>query len=112
VRREVIGHDGCPPVFEHQKSPLAPEALRRARLELARRCARESTGPPPKNVHRCEGYSHFVTDAKLPGFQERLAESRGGRLRYFVAGAGEPPVLLVHGLGGAAANWVELAPAL
>jgi len=32
-------------------------------------------------------------------------------LRYFVAGAGEPVVLL-HGLGGAASNWVEIAPAL
>jgi pimeloyl-ACP methyl ester carboxylesterase len=53
-----------------------------------------------------------VTGAKLPGFQERFAQARGARLRYFVAGDGEPPVVLLHGLGGAAANWVELAPAL
>jgi pimeloyl-ACP methyl ester carboxylesterase len=54
-----------------------------------------------------------VTDAKveLPGFEERFAEVRGTRLRYLVAGEGEP-LLLVHGLGGAAANWLALAPLL
>jgi pimeloyl-ACP methyl ester carboxylesterase len=36
---------------------------------------------------------------------------KGGRLSYLVAGAG-PPVVLVHGLGGSATNWVELAPLL
>ena len=52
-------------------------------------------------------------DAKgeLPGFEECFAEARGCRLRYFVAGEGEP-LVLVHGLGGAAANWVALAPLL
>jgi pimeloyl-ACP methyl ester carboxylesterase len=50
-----------------------------------------------------------VTPAKdLPGFDERFAEIRGVRLRYLVAGAGKP-VVLVHGLGGAASNWIELA---
>ena len=40
-------------------------------------------------------------DAKgdLPGFEERFAEARGCRLRYLVAGEGEP-LVLVHGLGG------------
>jgi pimeloyl-ACP methyl ester carboxylesterase len=54
-----------------------------------------------------------VTDAKveLPGFEERFAEVRGTRLRYLAAGEGEP-LLLVHGLGGAAANWLALAPRL
>ena len=52
-----------------------------------------------------------MTDAKVPGFEERFADVKGVRLRYFVAGAGEP-LLLLHGLGGAASNWVELAPAL
>jgi pimeloyl-ACP methyl ester carboxylesterase len=54
-----------------------------------------------------------VTDAKveLPGFEERFAEVRGTRLRYLAAGEGEP-LLLVHGLGGAAANWLALAPLL
>jgi pimeloyl-ACP methyl ester carboxylesterase len=52
-----------------------------------------------------------VTEANLPGFQERWADVAGTRLRYFVAGSGEPLILL-HGLGGAASNWVELAPAL
>lgn len=47
----------------------------------------------------------------LPGFEERFADVKGVRLRYFVGGAG-PPLVLVHGLGGAASNWVELAPEL
>jgi len=55
-----------------------------------------------------------VTDAKDPelaGFEERFLEVPGGRLRYLAAGEGQP-VLLVHGLGGAAGNWVALAPLL
>ena len=52
-----------------------------------------------------------MTDAKLPGFEERFAEIRGVRMRYFIAGEG-PPLVLVHGLGGAAWNWTELAPLL
>jgi pimeloyl-ACP methyl ester carboxylesterase len=54
-----------------------------------------------------------VTDAKteLAGFEERFAELRGCRVRYLVAGEGEP-LVLVHGLGGAAANWLALAPLL
>jgi pimeloyl-ACP methyl ester carboxylesterase len=50
-----------------------------------------------------------VTDAKveLPGFEERFAEG----LRYLVGGEGEP-LVLVHGLGGAASNWIALAPLL
>jgi 3-oxoadipate enol-lactonase len=52
-------------------------------------------------------------DAKrdLPGFEERLADLRGGRVRYLVAAEGKP-LVLVHGLGGAAANWRALAPLL
>jgi 3-oxoadipate enol-lactonase len=55
-----------------------------------------------------------MTDAKaIPGFEERFAEAKGCRLRYFVGGRpGGRPLVLVHGLGGAAANWVELAPLL
>jgi pimeloyl-ACP methyl ester carboxylesterase len=52
-----------------------------------------------------------VTDAKLPGLEARLAEVKGVRMRYFVGGEG-PPLMLVHGLGGAASNWTELAPLL
>ncbi|HZE28878.1 MAG TPA: alpha/beta fold hydrolase [Gaiellaceae bacterium] len=55
-----------------------------------------------------------MTDAKdveLAGFEERFLKVRGGRLRYLVAGEGEP-ALLIHGLGGAAGNWVALAPLL
>src|SRR5262249_56928439 len=52
-------------------------------------------------------------DAKteLDGFEERFAEVRGCRMRYLVAGEGEP-LVLIHGLGGAAANWLALAPLL
>jgi pimeloyl-ACP methyl ester carboxylesterase len=54
-----------------------------------------------------------VTDAKVPGFEERFAEVRACRLRYFLGGPeGAPPVVLVHGLGGCAANWVDVAPSL
>ena len=45
------------------------------------------------------------------GFRERRAAVKGLHLRWFVGGSG-PPVVLVHGLGGAATNWVELAPEL
>ncbi len=47
----------------------------------------------------------------IPGFEERFADVRSVVLRYFVAGDG-PPVVLLHGWTGAAANWVELAPLL
>src|SRR5436190_6527767 len=52
-----------------------------------------------------------MTDAKVPGLEERFAEIKGVRMRYFVGGEG-PPLVLVHGLGGAASNWAELAPLL
>ena len=52
-----------------------------------------------------------MTDAKPAGFHERFLDARGSRLRYLVAGEGEP-LVLVHGLGGAAANWLALAPLL
>ena len=53
-----------------------------------------------------------MTDAKrIAGLEERRAEVGGASLRYFVGGSG-PPLVLVHGLAGAAANWVELAPLL
>lgn len=53
----------------------------------------------------------MVTDAKPAGFEERFLDARGSRLRYLVAGEGDP-LVLVHGLGGAAANWLALAPLL
>ena len=52
-----------------------------------------------------------MTYAKPLGLEERLSEARAVRMRYFVGGEG-PPLVLVHGLGGAASNWNELAPAL
>jgi pimeloyl-ACP methyl ester carboxylesterase len=55
-----------------------------------------------------------VTDAKdFPDFEERFADVKAGRIRYFVGGPeGGEPVVLVHGLGGCAANWVDVAPRL
>jgi pyruvate dehydrogenase E2 component (dihydrolipoamide acetyltransferase) len=47
----------------------------------------------------------------MRGFRPHFAEIRGTPLRWFEAGEGEP-LLLVHGLGGAAANWTVLAPKL
>jgi pimeloyl-ACP methyl ester carboxylesterase len=54
-----------------------------------------------------------VTDATilLGGLEERLYERRGAVIRTFEGGEG-PPVLLVHGFGGAAWNFSELAPLL
>ena len=53
-----------------------------------------------------------MADAKgIPGLEERSADVKSVRLRYFLGGSG-PPLLLVHGLGGAASNWVELASGL
>lgn len=42
---------------------------------------------------------------------EASIEVKGRRMRYFRGGDG-PPILLVHGLGGSAMNWAELAPLL
>jgi pimeloyl-ACP methyl ester carboxylesterase len=54
-----------------------------------------------------------VTDATdlLPGLEQVVYEYRGIRIRAFVGGAG-PPLLLVHGYGGAAWNFTELRPHL
>jgi pimeloyl-ACP methyl ester carboxylesterase len=50
-------------------------------------------------------------DAKPATLDERFLDARGARMRYFVGGKG-PPLVLVHGLAGAAANWVELGALL
>ena len=47
----------------------------------------------------------------LPGFRPHVAKIRGVRTVYYVGGSGEP-LVLVHGLGGAAVNFTELAPLL
>jgi pimeloyl-ACP methyl ester carboxylesterase len=49
----------------------------------------------------------------IPGFEERFVETKASRVRYFVGGRADgEPVVLVHGLGGCAANWVDVAPLL
>jgi pimeloyl-ACP methyl ester carboxylesterase len=52
-----------------------------------------------------------ATGSFLPGLEERWADVRGARLRWFEGGEG-PTVLLLHGLGGAASNWAVVAPQL
>jgi pimeloyl-ACP methyl ester carboxylesterase len=47
----------------------------------------------------------------VPRLEERKVELDGVRMRYFVGGEG-PPLMLVHGLGGAAVNWIEVVRAL
>jgi pimeloyl-ACP methyl ester carboxylesterase len=48
----------------------------------------------------------------LSGLEERFAQLKGGRVRYFVGAGGDVPVVLVHGLGGAACNWTALVGSL
>jgi len=54
-----------------------------------------------------------VTDATdlLRGLEARFHDARGVRLRVFRGGEGRP-LLLLHGFGGAAWNFTELAPLL
>ena len=47
----------------------------------------------------------------LPPLEERSAQIKDVRLRYYVGGDG-PPLILVHGLAGAASNWAEVAERL
>jgi pimeloyl-ACP methyl ester carboxylesterase len=44
----------------------------------------------------------------LAGFEERTAEILDTQVRYYVRGRGDA-LVLVHGLGGAATNWSEMA---
>src|ERR671937_1705163 len=55
----------------------------------------------------------WVSEATLvrAGFESRVEEVRGARTRYFVGGKG-PPLIVVHGLGGAAVNFTLLGPLL
>ena len=48
---------------------------------------------------------------RMSGLEPRSVAVAGGAVRYFASGSGEP-LLLVHGLGGSAANWVEVLPSL
>ena len=55
----------------------------------------------------------MTTESKLelPGFEERELRYETTPIRYLVGGSG-PPLVLVHGLGGAPSNWLRVAPAL
>jgi pimeloyl-ACP methyl ester carboxylesterase len=72
------------------------------------------TGPASQKAPSPSAYCPCVAAARLPllpGFEERWTDAKSVRMRYFVGGDG-PPLVLLHGLTGAAPNWVELAPAL
>lgn len=76
------------------------------------RCLRDSTGPLPNCDHLHGGYvSHLTSATTILGLEERELTSGGARLRYYAGGEGDA-VVLVHGLAGTAANWVELIPKL
>jgi pimeloyl-ACP methyl ester carboxylesterase len=79
-----------------------------------------------RDLHVCDGAQRLRAPSKsieteywsivfeatlLRGFKSQTAEIRGVRSRYFVGGEG-PPLVLVHGLGGAAVNFTLLAPLL
>ena len=55
----------------------------------------------------------MLTESKLEpaGFEARELRHHATTLRYLVGGSG-PPLVLVHGLGGAPSNWRLVAPAL
>jgi pimeloyl-ACP methyl ester carboxylesterase len=60
----------------------------------------------------CTGYGSAVALATLlRGFEVRTEEVAGVRTRWYVAGEGDP-LVVVHGLGGAAVNFTELGPLL
>jgi pimeloyl-ACP methyl ester carboxylesterase len=77
----------------------------------------------PKHSSRTE-YAPVTTESKRgsaelepagehepAGFEARGLSHGGSAVRYLVGGEG-PPVVLVHGLGGAASNWRLIAPPL
>ncbi len=50
--------------------------------------------------------------ARFASFDEHLLKPAGGGALHYLAGGSGPSLLLVHGLGGSALNWGEVAPAL
>jgi pimeloyl-ACP methyl ester carboxylesterase len=54
---------------------------------------------------------YYLVGMEAKQLHSRYADVDGVRLHYLTGGEG-PPLLLVHGLGGSASNWVELAPLL
>jgi pimeloyl-ACP methyl ester carboxylesterase len=54
----------------------------------------------------------LLAATRLRHLDERFAEVRAVRLRYFVGSGDGEPLVLVHGLGGAACNWSGLVDAL
>ena len=111
--REVIRHAGRAPSSGYEKARRR-RALRRACLYPRLSIRRASLGPSHRRIHRAKEYALVVTDAKpgLPGFRAAGAHASRGRGSATSRAAPGRPLVLVHGLGGAASNWRLIAPAL
>jgi pimeloyl-ACP methyl ester carboxylesterase len=107
LRREVIRHAGLllPRALKNPPAPSAQTGSSRPSLVVPAGFTR----PAPQKDPSVEEYAPVPTYATP--FEERELGYASTRLRYRVAGSG-PPVVLVHGLGGAAGNWRLIAPAL
>jgi len=49
---------------------------------------------------------------RIAGLDERYADVKGVRLRYFISDGSGAPLVLLHGLGGAACNWTAVVESL
>jgi pimeloyl-ACP methyl ester carboxylesterase len=49
---------------------------------------------------------------RIAGLDERYADIKGVRLRYFISDGSGAPLVLLHGLGGAACNWTAVIESL
>src|SRR4029079_10189550 len=104
IGRQVIRHWSASSVSRQRKSPLGASLLRSGGLghrSLVVRGNQRARVPTIAMV--VEGYFDRMTAATT------LETRRSGPVEYHVGGEGEP-LLLVHGLGGSAANWVEVLP--
>src|ERR1041384_2217200 len=103
LRREVIRHAGLllPRARKNPPAPSAQTGWSRPSLVIPTGITRPVPTMHPSGTE----YARMGTEGNL--FEERRREG----VRYLAAGSG-PPVVLVHGLGGAAGNWLRVAPAL
>jgi pimeloyl-ACP methyl ester carboxylesterase len=46
----------------------------------------------------------------MTGLEPRFIEAGGVRLHYIEAGAGDPPIVLLHGLGSTVTKWTDAVP--
>lgn len=98
-----------------RKSPLAHFVLQVRSGGLGCRSLVVSCGNQrartPESFMRSGYFAGMTVATSVAGLQDVTADVGGVRLRYLAGGDG-PPLLLLHGLGGGALNWVELLPSL